>query len=95
MEFEKVSGEIKIECREITEEMKEYCAESDYWQHGFEYNGEFYYLSNFLKCHDNPWGNMDVPEYIHGYDANNIYDPIFISLISDVSVIVYRKTQQK
>lgn len=89
MEFKRVSDEIEIEYREITEEMKKWTAESNYWQPGFEYNGKFYCLSNFLKCHGNPWGNMNVPEYIHGYDANNSRDPIFIELISDDAVIVY------
>ena len=71
---------LEIEYREITEDMKEYTDEDDYWQPGFELNGEFRFLSDFIRVHNNPWSGIDAPDYIHGYDSTNIFHPLFIEI---------------
>ena len=80
MEFERISGWLEVEYREITDEMKEYTGEEDYIQAGFEYEGDFHYLSDFVRCHNNSWGGIDSPDYIHGYDATNIFMPLFVEI---------------
>jgi len=78
--FEAVSGWLEIQYREITEEMREYMDDEESIQPGFEFEGGFHYLSDFVRTHNNPWGGLDVPDYIHGYDATNIYNPLFIEI---------------
>lgn len=46
----------------------------------FDWNGETYYLDDFIRCHNNPWGEIDCPDYIHAYDSTNYYNPIFIGV---------------
>ena len=78
--YKEVSDWLEIDYREITEDMKEYTDEEDYWQPGFEWDGEFRFLSDFIRAHNNPWGNIDAPDYIHGYDSTNIFRPLFIEI---------------
>lgn len=78
--FEAVSGWLKIQYREITEDMREYMDDKESIQPGFEFEGGFHYLSDFVRTHNNSWGGLDVPDYIHGYDATNIFNPLFIEI---------------
>lgn len=71
---------LPIDYREITEDMKEYTDKEDYWQPGFEWGGEFRFLSDFIRVHNNSWSGIDAPEYIHGYDATDIFHPLFIEI---------------
>lgn len=80
MKFKLISDWLEIEYREITEDMKAYTKEEDYWQPGFEYEGNFNYLSDFIRCHNNPWSGIDCPDYIHGYDSTDIYRPLFVEI---------------
>lgn len=80
MQMVSMSEWIEVEYREIPEEKKEYTEEINWNQPCFYYNEEYWWLSDFIRCHGNPWGNMDVPDYIHGYDANNYFNPIFIQI---------------
>lgn len=80
MEFVKISDWLEIKYKEITDEMKEYTNEDNWIQGGFEYNGDFYWLSNFVRAHNNPWGEIDCPGFIHGYDATNIFRPLFVEI---------------
>jgi len=75
-----ISDWLEVEYREITDEIKEYTDEEDYIQPGFEWDNEFRFLSDFVRAHNNPWGNIDAPDYIHGYDATNICRPLFIEI---------------
>ena len=80
MEFELISDWLEIEYKEITDEMKEYTNEEDWIQAGFYYKGEFHWLSDFVRAHNNPWSGINVPDYIHGYDATNIFMPLFVEI---------------
>ena len=93
MEMVQKSEWIEIEYREIPDEMKEYVKnEEDWWRPCFYYNEEYWWLSNFLLCHGSPWGEVDVPDYIHGYDSNNYYNPIYIQVSeSGEFVKIYEK----
>lgn len=96
MEFEKISDWLEIKYKEITDEMKEYYTNEEDWiQGGFECEGDFYWLSDFVRCHNNPWGNIDCPEYIHGYDATNIFRPLFVEISdSGDTVRLYKHVNQ-
>ena len=92
-EFKRMSDWLDIEHEEITDEMKEYteCKE-DWWQPCFEYNGKRYWLSDFIRTHNNPCGGMKTPDYIHGYYWKDYYNPIFIEIHdSGDAVRVYEK----
>ena len=44
-------------------------------------------MENFIRCHNNPWGGMNVPDYIHGYESNEYYRPLFIELSNDGGMV--------
>lgn len=57
----------------------------------FLWDNKRYYLCDFIRTHNNPWsGKMDVPSYIHGYESDNYYNPLFIELIVDEAVNIYK-----
>lgn len=57
----------------------------------FLWDDKRYYLCDFIRTHNNPWsGEMDVPDYIHGYESNNYWNPLFVELIEDSYVNLYR-----
>lgn len=92
MELIQKSEWIEVEYREITDVMKEYTAKEDWMQPCFYYNEEYHWLSDFMKCHGNPWGDVDVPENIHGYDAKNYWNPIYIEVNDSGDFVkVYKK----
>ena len=55
----------------------------------FWWNNRRYYFKDFLRTHDNPWVGGDFPEYIHAYESENYYNPLYIELIGDGAVNVY------
>ena len=58
----------------------------------FMYNDKWYYLSDFIRTHNNPWtAGTHFPDYIHAYEANDYYNPLFIELIGDEAVNVYQE----
>lgn len=57
----------------------------------FWFNNKRYFLENFIRCHNNLFGGSDnFPEYIHGYESEEYYNPLYIELISDEAVNVYK-----
>ncbi len=66
------------------------------FQPSFWWWNERHYLDNFIRVHNNPHmgGIQDAPEYIHGYEADNYYNPLFIELIEDVAVNVYEYKEE-
>ena len=52
-----------------------------------------YYLKDFIRAHNNPWVSVDYPENIHGYEAGNYYDPLYIELIGSAFVNVYKEAE--
>ena len=91
-EFKRMSDWLEIEHEEIADEMKEYTeCEEDWWQPCFEYNGERYWLFNFIRTRNNPFCDIETPEYIHGYNLTS-YNPLFIEIHdSGDAVRVYEK----
>ena len=57
----------------------------------FWWNNKRYYLKNFIRTHNNPWIGGEWPEFIHGYEAGEYYNPLFIELIGDEAVNVYKE----
>lgn len=40
-----------------------------------------YYIDDFLRCHNNAWITDTFPEYIHGIEAEEYYDPLYIEIV--------------
>lgn len=81
MKFKRMSDWLPVDYEEITEDMKEYTGEEDYWQPCFKWKDETHWLSDFIRCHHNLWSGMDgVPDYIHGYQGNTYWNPLFIEV---------------
>lgn len=58
----------------------------------FEFEGNKYYLNDFLRVHDNPWfSGDDFPTIIDGVYSNDTVDPIFVHLIGDYAVDIYKR----
>ena len=49
----------------------------------FWFNNRRYYMNDFIRVHNNPWIYDDYPEYIHGYESENYYNPLYIELLED------------
>lgn len=49
----------------------------------FWFNNRRYYMNDFIRVHNNPWIYDDYPEYIHGYESENYYKPLYIELLED------------
>ena len=80
MEFIQKSDWLEVEYRENSDGSQNCPEGEDSLQPCFYYNEAWHYLSDFYRCHDNPWGNVNVPEYIHGYDMKNYWSPIYIQV---------------
>lgn len=90
--YELITDWLPVEYKEITGDMKEYTDEEDYIQPCFTYEDETYWLSDFIRCHNNSWSGMeDAPDYIHGYHQSMYWKPLFIE-VDDVgeTVRLYR-----
>ena len=70
----------------------EHEAENDYKPSFWFYNRR-YFLDNFIRTHNNPWsgGFTECPEYIHGYEADNYFNPLFIEIVGGEAVNVYEE----
>ena len=83
MSYEKLNVEplgIDYEANEDNDDIMEY----------FMWGGEKHYLCDFIRTHNNPWtGKMDVPDYIHGYEADNYWNPLFVELLDDGGLNLY------
>ena len=76
MSYEKLNVEPIMVEYVLNEDMDDFIA-------SFMWDDKRYYLSDFIRTHNNPWsGEMDVPDYIHGYEANNYWNPLFVELIN-------------
>lgn len=65
------------------EESRDFTPSFWWWNHR-------YYLEDFIRCHNNPWlGYVEFPEFIHGYEDNNYYDPLYIEILDDKEVNIY------
>lgn len=55
----------------------------------FWINNRRYFIADFIRTHNNPWVGGEWPDYIHGFEAEEYYHPIYIELIGDYAVNVY------
>ena len=70
--------------------MTMYKAETNRWvkiQYTMKGNAFFYHkgrripMNKVIRCHNNPWiGEGNFPEHIHGYYAENIFNPLFVQI---------------
>ncbi len=61
----------------------------------FWFNNRRYFISDFTRTRNNPWiGNLDFPEYIHGMETDNYYDPLYIELLRDDQVNIYQTVKE-
>lgn len=61
----------------------------------FNFNDTEYNLDDFVRTHDNPWAYDDFPEHIHGYYANDYYNPVYVGLSDDGDTVdVYSRAKQ-
>ena len=68
--------------------------ESRDFQPSFWWYNRRYYLDDFIRCHNNPWyPGYGIPDHIHGVEADNYRSPLFIELIGDDAVNVYREDE--
>lgn len=66
--------------------------ESRDFQASFWWDNKRYFLDDFTRTHNNLWISDDgIPDYIHGFDSFNYHDPIFLELIGDSFVNIYRE----
>lgn len=82
MEYVKRNSE-EIEIEDIMDD------ESGEYKLGFRWNDRTYFIDQFIRAHNNPWSSGNFPEYIHGYDSVDYWNPIYIELIGDSAVNVY------
>jgi len=88
MEYRYVKqNEEPIEIEYVEDEHDE---EKDY-EPSFWWNNKRYFLEDFGRTHDNLWTPFDeIPDYIHAYEMNEYYNPLFIELVGgDQAVNVY------
>ena len=90
-EYIKVNEE-PIEIEYVPDEHEE---ENDF-KPSFWWNNRRYFLENFIRTHNNPWVGGEWPDYIHGYEAESYWNPVFIELIGDeaVNIYEYKETTQ-
>lgn len=68
--------------------------ESRDFQPSFWWDDRRYFLDDFIRCHNNPWdGCSEYPDYIHAYESDNYHDPLFIELINDSELNIYRERE--
>ena len=49
----------------------------------FNYHGRRVRMDHVIRTHNNPWISDVYPEYIHGYEAENYFDPFYIQIRED------------
>lgn len=57
----------------------------------FWFNNKRYFIDDFTRTHDNPWVGGDWPEFIHAFESEEYYHPLYIELIGDCVVNVYER----
>ena len=76
---------IEIECVE-----DEHQEENDF-KPSFWFNNRRYFIDDFTRTHNNPWVGGDWPEFIHAFESEEYYHPLYIELIGDYAVNVYER----
>lgn len=58
----------------------------------FIWDGNRYFINDFTRIHNNPWIGGTWPDYIHGVETNNYYNPLFIEIVSSDCLNIYQET---
>ena len=76
--YKRISDWIEIEYVE-DEHDEEMDFKPSFWLAAAGWNRRFY-LENFIRTHNNPWVGGEWPDYIHGYESDTYYSPLFIEI---------------
>lgn len=82
--------ELEIEYTEIVDEDGNADVVPAFW-----FDGEWHPINGFVRCHNTPWVQDVFPEFIHGYEVDCFFNPLYIELVDDCSVNVYRYSEEK
>lgn len=63
------------------------------FQPSFWWDNKRYYLEGFIRTHNNPWCSGEFPKYIHGYESDSYFHPLFIEIVGDEAVNVYEEVK--
>ncbi len=89
-EFRKLNDDpIEIECVEDEHE------EANDFKPSFWFENSRHFLEDFVRTHNNPWVGGDWPDHIHAYEAEQYFHPLFIELVGDQAVNVYREYEME
>lgn len=58
----------------------------------FWFDNRRYYLKDFA-CTKNPWVGGEWPDFIHGYEMETYYSPLFIEVLDSEAVNVYKEVR--
>ena len=87
-EFKKLNSE-PIMIERVTDEHEE---KNDF-KPSFWWRNRRHYLEDFTRVHNNPWIGTTMcdmyPDYIHGMESENYFNPLFIELLGDGELNVY------
>ena len=75
------------------EEVEDEHEESNDFKPSFWWNNRRYFMENFIRTHNNPWVISDFPEFIHAYEGNEYYRPLFIEIIGDSEVNIWESKE--
>lgn len=97
MVYELISDWLEIEYRGDENFEMEYRDDDDNIKPGFTFNDKWYWLDRFIRVHNNPvCGINNAPDYIHGYDSLDYWNPLFIELAdSGDAVRVYKYKEEE
>lgn len=90
MEYKKLNDE-PIEIEYVEDEHDE---EKDF-EASFWFENKRHYLSDYIRTHNNPWIGGEWPEYIHGYEYNVYFKPLYIEIINGEGINVYREKEEE
>lgn len=66
------------------------------YEPSFWFNNKRYYLDEFTMCHYNPFVYDSFPDYIHAYEAENYFHPIYIEFVNNCEYVnVYEERELK
>ena len=72
------------------------CDTEGFGYFGFDYDGAEYNLENFIRVHNNMWFNDEgYPDYIHGCDAFDYFNPLYIEVVDGETVNVYNLIRER
>lgn len=79
--YNRITSWLPVQYRDLDPQDYDYLPEEDRESvPGFFYHKEFHPLCDFVRCHNNGWVTDRFPEHIHGFNSDNIWNPLYIEL---------------